>query len=169
MKRVALDQIQQTGAIELPAGVLPHEHVAVFGVSGDCMNADGIDDGDLVVVDPERVPAHGDIGVFMIRNRDGGLGLTLKRLDLSAGTRLVPSNPAYPPVVLGDGDELFAVGTVVAVVHRVPACVEGTPVPGRPGDVTGCCGHPVPEEEWDAGYRCCVGCQDRDQASGEAG
>jgi hypothetical protein len=168
MKRVALDQLRQTGTIELPAGVLPHEQVAVFGVSGDCMNATGID-GDLVVVDPQRTPGHGDIGVFMIRNREGGLGLMLKRLDLSQGTRLVPANPAYPPIVVGDDDELFAAGTVVAVIHQVPACVEGTPVPARPGLVTGCCGHRVPEQEGAAGYRCCAGCQHRGQVSGEGG
>jgi SOS-response transcriptional repressor LexA len=119
MKHAALDQIRQTGTIELPADVLPHEHVVAFGVTGDCMNKDGINDGDLVLVDPERAPAHGEIGVFMIRNQDGGLGLTLKGLDLSEGTRLVPSNPAHPPIVIEDDDELFVVGTVFAVVHRI--------------------------------------------------
>jgi len=43
-------------------------------------------------------------------------------------------------------------------VQDVPASVLGTPFPGRPGHVTGTCGHPVPEDEWDAGHRECEDC-----------
>jgi DNA-binding XRE family transcriptional regulator len=50
---------------------------------------------------------------------------------------------------------------------RVPACIEGTPFPGRAGHVTGCCGHPIPDDEWAAGYRFCAGCQERAQAQGD--
>jgi DNA polymerase V len=119
MKRAALDQIQQTGTIELPADIIPNEHVVVFGVKGDCMSGNGINDGDLVIVDTERAPAHREIGIFMIRNQDGGLDMTLKGLDLSEGTRLVASNPAHLPIVIEDEDELFMVGTVFAVVRRI--------------------------------------------------
>jgi hypothetical protein len=40
----------------------------------------------------------------------------------------------------------------------VPDSVAGTPFPGRPGYVTGTCGHAVAGSEWDAGYRKCEGC-----------
>ncbi|MBV9854855.1 MAG: hypothetical protein JOY82_10065 [Streptosporangiaceae bacterium] len=83
------------------------------------MTGDHITDRDLVIVDPERAPRHGDIRIFMIRNKDGGLDGVLKRLDLSEGTRLVPSNPAHAPIVITNEDDLFAVGTVLAVVRPV--------------------------------------------------
>jgi DNA-binding XRE family transcriptional regulator len=63
----------------------------------------------------------------------------------------VVSDPRGGTVIVGTGPS------------RVLACVEGTPFPGRPGCVTGCCGHPVPEDEWSAGYRFCAGCQERAQ------
>jgi hypothetical protein len=69
----------------------------------------------------------------------------------------VVSDPRGATVIIGTGPT------------QVPACIEGTPFPDRPGFVTGRCGHPVPEEEWAAGYRFCAGCHDRDQAQGEAG
>lgn len=99
--------------------VVPHEHAAVFWVLGNCMNGDGISDGDIVLVDAQRKPEHGDIGVFFIRNERGGLDRTLRRLDLSDGTRLIPSNPAYAPVVIDSESDLFMVGTVFAFVRRV--------------------------------------------------
>jgi hypothetical protein len=38
------------------------------------------------------------------------------------------------------------------------ASAAGIPVPGRPGHVTGTCGCPLPEDEWEAGHRKCEGC-----------
>ena len=94
--------------------VVAHEHLAAFWVRGDCMSGDGITDGDVVMVDTDRKPEHGDIGVFFIANGRGGMDRMLKRLDLSNGIRLVPSNPAYEPEVIEDEKSLFMVGTVVA-------------------------------------------------------
>ena len=42
--------------------------------------------------------------------------------------------------------------------RTVPASIIGTPFPGRPGYVTGTCGDPVDEDEWNAGHRTCEGC-----------
>jgi SOS-response transcriptional repressor LexA len=121
MRHIALNDagIQQTGIIGLPVEVLPGEHVVIFGVKGDCMSGDGIRDGDAVIVDPERAPVHGEIGVFMVRDDNGGFDKMIKRLDLSGGIRLVPSNPAHAPIVITDEDDLFAVGTVLAVMRHV--------------------------------------------------
>jgi SOS-response transcriptional repressor LexA len=121
MKHITPDDagIQRTGTIFLPEEIPLPDRVLAFGVKGDCMSGDHITSRDLVIVDPERAPRHGDIGVFMIRNEDGGFDKVLKRLDLSQGTRLVPSNPAHAPIVITDEDDLFAVGTVLAVVSPV--------------------------------------------------
>ena len=59
-----------------------------------------------------------------------------------------------------DGDIACTDLSAPYVPHKpaVPASVAGTPVPGRPGHVTGTCGHPIPEDEWDAGHRKCEEC-----------
>jgi SOS-response transcriptional repressor LexA len=81
------------------------------------MNGDRIADGDLVIVDPGRAPQHGDIGVFMIKNRRGGPVTVLKRLDLSQGTRLLPSSPAHAPIIIDNDQDVVTIGTVIASVH----------------------------------------------------
>jgi hypothetical protein len=87
----------------MPEEALPpeHGHLIAFEVAGDCMNGDRIFDGDVVIVDPELMPAGGDIAVFGMTDEGGRLSVTLKRLSRSEGTlRLVPSNPAHAPIVI---------------------------------------------------------------------
>jgi SOS-response transcriptional repressor LexA len=108
------------GTIGIPEEFLPpeHEHLIAFEVAGNCMNGDKIFDGDVVIVDPELLPAHGDIAVFGMMNSAGRLAVTLKRMSRSEGAvRLVPSNPAHASVI--NEDDLFISGTVVATVHRI--------------------------------------------------
>ena len=100
--------------------VVAHEHMAAFWVLGNCMSPDGISDGDIVLVDTDRRPEHGDIGAFFLSHGHGRTERLLKRLDLSDGMRLVSSNPAYAPIEIEDERDLLMVGTVIAFVHPEP-------------------------------------------------
>lgn len=84
-------------------------------VTGDSMIEAGIHDGDVLVVDRSRDPAPGKIVVAVL---DGEL--TVKRLQERDGKPvLVPENPAYRPIVVERGQELFVWGVVSGVVRRV--------------------------------------------------
>jgi DNA polymerase V len=101
------------GFIDIPAECDLGEHVVAFQVAGDCMTGDGICDGDFVIVDPDQPVAHGDIAVFTFKTA-AGIAMALKRLDRSAGIRLVPSNPAYQPITIESDNDLLFAGKVVA-------------------------------------------------------
>lgn len=61
---------------------------------GESMIGAGIDDGDILVVDRSATVRNGDIIIASI-----GGEFTVKRLDKTpGGIRLLPENPAYPPV-----------------------------------------------------------------------
>lgn len=72
---------------------------------------DGINDGVVVIVDPDQPVAHGDIAVFIVMT-EKGTAMMIKRLDRSQGIRLVPSNPAYQAIINHEGN-LLILGKVV--------------------------------------------------------
>lgn len=77
-------------------------------VSGESMSGDGIEDGDLLVIDRSIEPADGDLAVCSV---DGEF--TLKRLSLVAGqVWLIPSNEAFDPILVTP-DRKFEVWGVV--------------------------------------------------------
>jgi SOS-response transcriptional repressor LexA len=124
MKRLTVEElgITQREIVGIPEEALPanHDHLIAFGVAGDCMSGDAITDGDVVIVDPELMPADGDIAAFGLMNEGGRISAILKRLSRSEGTvRLVPSNPAHAPIAVINDDDLLVIGTVVAWVHRI--------------------------------------------------
>jgi SOS regulatory protein LexA len=88
-------------------------------VRGDSMVGAGIQDGDIVVVHPERDPRNGEIVVACIENEQTGeREVTVKRFFREAGRiRLQPENRALQPIYARD---LHAAGVVVAVVRVVP-------------------------------------------------
>jgi SOS-response transcriptional repressor LexA len=124
MKRLTAQEsgFTQKGTIFIPQEALPasHDHLIAFAVSGDCMSGDAITDGDVVIVDPDLMPADGDIAAFALTNESGPISAIIKRLSRSKGTvRLVPSNPAHASITVINEDDLFVIGTVVAWVHRI--------------------------------------------------
>lgn len=77
-------------------------------VVGDSMSGEGIDDGDLIIIDKSLRPVDGDLAVCCL---DGEF--TLKRLRIRAGkVSLVPSNPAYPLIEIS-GDVDFRIWGIV--------------------------------------------------------
>ncbi|MBP4049439.1 translesion error-prone DNA polymerase V autoproteolytic subunit [Chromobacterium violaceum] len=83
-------------------------------VQGDSMRDAGILDRDLLVVDKGLAPRHGDIVVAVV---DGEF--TVKRLHRKDGRcALLAANPAYPPIVPEDGQELQIWGVATACVRK---------------------------------------------------
>jgi hypothetical protein len=90
-------------------------------VVGNSMTGDGINDGDLIAIDPDTTPHDGDIAAVIIKNYTfpgGRVGdhRMVKRLS-DGGTVLTSSNPAQPPIVLQPEHTLIVEGRVVAAGH----------------------------------------------------
>jgi DNA polymerase V len=97
--------------------LLVHNPPATFfvRVSGDSMIGAGIFSGDLLVVDRSLPAVHGRIVIAVV---DGEL--TVKRLYQKNGeTRLVAENPAFPPLILHEGQEMQIWGVVTNVIRSV--------------------------------------------------
>lgn len=86
----------------------------LFTVKGDSMIGASIEEGDKVIVDRALTPKHDDIVVAVV---DGDY--TLKRLYTHLGrVELRAENPAFRPIVFGEGSELLVWGVVVGVARR---------------------------------------------------
>lgn len=82
-------------------------------VKGDSMKDAGIYDGDLIIVDRSLNAVNGDTVVAMV----DGL-CSLKTLDLSGDTpKLTCANAAYPPYLIGEGEQVNIWGVVKCNVH----------------------------------------------------
>lgn len=84
-------------------------------VSGDSMTGDGIDDGDILVIDKSEEPHDGAVAVCAI---DGEF--TVKRLKMN-GNRIIlqPSNPKYPPMEIAETDSFRIWGVVRYVIKKL--------------------------------------------------
>lgn len=105
-----------TGPVDLNRHLI-HDPTATFivRVSGDSMTGAGIFDGDEIIVDRSLEARDGSVVVAVVDSE-----LTIKRLRLGPGSiRLVPENPAYPDIVLGEMSELTIWGVVTRCLHRV--------------------------------------------------
>ncbi len=84
-------------------------------VNGDSMTGDGIDDGDLLVIDKAVEPYDGCIAVCFL---DGEF--TLKRVRIDAhGVTLVPANPKYRPIPVAPDNRFIVWGVVRYVIKKV--------------------------------------------------
>ncbi len=84
-------------------------------VSGDSMTGDGIDDGDILVIDKSEEPHDGAVAVCAI---DGEF--TVKRLKIN-GNRIIlqPANPKYPPLEIAETDSFIIWGVVRYVIKKL--------------------------------------------------
>ncbi|HSR64243.1 MAG TPA: transcriptional repressor LexA [Xanthomonadaceae bacterium] len=83
-------------------------------VEGDSMRDEGILDGDLVAV--RRTPDARD-GQVVVARVDGEL--TIKRLQQREGAlRLLPRNPAYPPIDVQPGQDFAIEGVYCGLVRH---------------------------------------------------
>ncbi|MDO8971978.1 MAG: translesion error-prone DNA polymerase V autoproteolytic subunit [Saprospiraceae bacterium] len=86
----------------------------VMRVQGDSMAGDGIDDGDVLIIDRSVKPGNGAVAVCYLNNT-----FTVKRLEMRGGRiRLLAANPAYPPIEIQENDELTIWGVVTYVIKK---------------------------------------------------
>ncbi|MCW5941625.1 MAG: transcriptional repressor LexA [Fimbriimonadaceae bacterium] len=90
------------------------EHAFLLRVKGDSMAGEGILPRDLVVVRPQPTANHGDLVAFLV-----GEEATVKRIHFDAKSiRLVPSNPAYDPIVVDRSrDDARVIGRIVGLIR----------------------------------------------------
>jgi len=102
--------------VELTAGSVP-EGAYALRVRGTSMIEDHIDDGDLVVVRPQRSVDNGDIAVAIVNDVTENGGATLKRFYLEGDTvRLQPRNPAMKPIIV-PADQVEVRGKVIKLLR----------------------------------------------------
>ena len=103
----ASDYIKET--FDLNHEIVRHPSATFYArVHGNSMCEEGIDDGDMIVVDRSLEPRDGDLTVCCI---DGEF--TLKRISIEPNRIwLIPSNEAYDPILVTP-DKQFEVWGVV--------------------------------------------------------
>ncbi|MBJ9238412.1 translesion error-prone DNA polymerase V autoproteolytic subunit [Citrobacter braakii] len=79
--------------------------------SGDSMRGAGIGEGDLLIVDSARKPAHGDIVIAAVEGE-----FTVKRLQLHPVVMLKPENSAYAPIMISSEHTLDIFGVVTFII-----------------------------------------------------
>ncbi|WP_232214559.1 LexA family protein [Rubidibacter lacunae] len=102
--------------LDLNQLLIQHPSATFFlRVEGDSMVGAGIHSGDLLVVDRALEPADGRVVVAAL---DGEL--TVKRLRFLRGRpHLVPENPNYDPLPVGEDSDCHIWGVVTNVVHTL--------------------------------------------------
>ncbi len=90
------------------------ETIFYLWAAGDSMIGDGIEKGDLLVVDKAREPYDDSIIVFYLDRQ-----FTLKRIERTDHTvRLVSSNPHMKPIPLHAEHEVKKWGVLIAVIKK---------------------------------------------------
>jgi len=88
------------------------EDAFLLRVRGDSMSAEGILPRDLVIIKPQKVASNGDLVAVLLDSE-----ATIKRIFFdSPYVRLVPSNPAYQPIVV-KGWEVKIIGKVIGLLR----------------------------------------------------
>ena len=83
-------------------------------VEGDSMRDAGIHGGDILVVDRSLIPADRQIVVAML---DGDF--TVKRMRRkNGGVFLESENDTFPPIEIGENQELVIWGVVTFIIHQ---------------------------------------------------
>ena len=95
-------------AIDLNKELIRNPASTFFGrVSGDSMRDEGLEDGDILVVDKSLEPRNGDTAVCFI---DGDF--TLKYI------RMAPANPAYPSIQITEENNFMIWGIVTYSIRH---------------------------------------------------
>ena len=108
-------QAYMEGSIDFNKELVKHPSATFCArVSGNSMIDEGIDDGDILVVDKSIKPSDGKIVVSFI---DGEF--TLKRLAIKAdGIWLCPANSDYNPIKIEDENNFQIWGVVTYVIKK---------------------------------------------------
>jgi len=83
-------------------------------VSGDSMIEEGIEEGDIVIIDRSIEPQEGDLAVCCINEE-----FTLKRLHLEKNKIwLIPSNETFDPILVTPDDRFIVWGVVTYTIKH---------------------------------------------------
>ena len=104
-----------TESIDLNREIVTHPAATFYGrVSGDSMIEEGIEPGDIIVIDRSLEPADGDLAVCCL---DGEF--TLKRICLRPGEIwLQPSNEAFDPILVTPDNSFEIWGVVTHTIKN---------------------------------------------------
>ncbi len=105
------------GAIDLNRTLVSHPASTFYArVLGDSMQGRGIEDGDLVVIDKSLEPREGDVVVAFLNGE-----FTMKTIHREAGDNgitLLPANPAFLPIHVGEEEEFVVWGVVTYTIKK---------------------------------------------------
>ena len=109
----AQDYISES--IDLNRELIRHPAATFYArVDGDSMIGDGIESGDILVVDRSIEPADGDLAICCIDDE-----FTLKRISLRAGSIwLIPSNERYDPILVTPDRRFMVWGVVTHTIKQ---------------------------------------------------
>ncbi len=101
--------------IDLNREIVKHPAATFYGrVSGDSMIEEGIEPGDILVIDRSIEPDDGDLAVCCLEGE-----FTLKRIRLAPGAVwLVPSNESFDPILVTPGQEFQIWGVVTYTIKH---------------------------------------------------
>ena len=112
--RPALAEENIEGHIALDASLAGRDDSFFLKVAGDSMEGAHIQDGDYALIQQQRSARNGQIVAVMVNEE-----ATLKYFYRSGDyIELRAANPAYPPIVLTNRDQLFIIGRLVSIVRR---------------------------------------------------
>ena len=102
-------------SIDLNVELIKHPASTFFGkVSGDSMIEEGIEKGDILVIDKSLEPINGDLAVCCI---DGEF--TLKRIEIEENhIKLMPSNATFKPIIVTPDDQFTVWGIVTYTIKK---------------------------------------------------
>lgn len=108
-------QSSMNESIDLNAVIVAHPASTFYGrVTGDSMCEEGIDDGDILVIDRSLEPVNGDLAVCCI---DGEF--TVKRLKVERHRiLLMPANRHYAPIEVTEDDDFTVWGIVTYTIKK---------------------------------------------------
>lgn len=101
-------------SIDLNKDLIRHPASTFYGrVVGDSMIEEGIEEGDILVIDKSIVPEEGDLAVCCL---DGEF--TLKRIHISSSHKifLMPSNKHYHPIEVNEDNDFIVWGIVTFTI-----------------------------------------------------
>ncbi len=109
----AQDYISET--IDLNKELIEHPAATFYGrVSGDSMAEEGIEEGDVLIIDRSLEPQNKDLTVCYVDD-----GFTLKRIIIEEDKIwLKPSNESFDPILITTGNRFIIWGIVTYVIKK---------------------------------------------------
>jgi repressor LexA len=103
---------EYTEIIPVPEELAGNTESFLVQVEGDSMIGDHILDGDYVMINPQNNADNGDIVIALVNQEE----VTVKRFHKNKGKiSLMPSNPAYQPIITRD---VIILGKVTGIIRR---------------------------------------------------